>query len=60
LELARLVGSRTLAACSFADYFGDNRSSMAEIADHGHFLEKPYRPDEVIREIHELTRLTRA
>ena len=33
---------------------------MAEIADHGHFLEKPYRPDEVIREIHELTRLTRA
>ena len=34
---------------------GNSRPSTAEIADHGHFLPKPYRPDEVIREIHDLT-----
>jgi two-component system, response regulator PdtaR len=30
-------------------------SLTGEIANHGHFLAKPYRPDEVIREIHDLT-----
>jgi len=34
---------------------GNRLPSTAEIAEHAHFLPKPYRPDEVIREIQDLT-----
>jgi hypothetical protein len=34
---------------------GNNRPAQADIPDHGHFLEKPYRAREVISEIDALT-----
>jgi CheY-like chemotaxis protein len=54
MELARLVHERWPHVLLLITS-GNERPSPAEIADHGHFLAKPYRPEEVIREIHDLT-----
>jgi two-component system, response regulator PdtaR len=35
---------------------GNNRPAKADIADHGHFLAKPYRTQDVINEINALAR----
>ena len=35
---------------------GGRQPARAEMADHGHFLPKPYFPNEVLREIAELDR----
>jgi CheY-like chemotaxis protein len=57
LELAGLVHKYWLHALLLITS-GNRRPSKAEIADEGHFLSKPCRPDEVIREIHNLTEET--
>jgi two-component system, response regulator PdtaR len=54
MELARLVHEHWPQVLLLITS-GNSRPSAAEIADHGHFLPKPYRADEVIREIHDLT-----
>ena len=54
IELARLVHEHWPHVLLLITS-GNQRPSTAEIADHGHFLPKPYRSDEVIREIHDLT-----
>ena len=33
---------------------GNKRPEVTEIPDHGHFLSKPYRPVELVREVHKL------
>ena len=54
IELARLVHEHWPQVLLLVTS-GDSRPSTAEIADHGHFLPKPYKADEVVREIHDLT-----
>jgi DNA-binding response OmpR family regulator len=54
MELARLVHDRWPDVLLLITS-GNRRPSTANIIDHGHFLLKPYRRDEVIREIHDLT-----
>ena len=55
MELARLVHEHWPQVLLLITS-GNSRPSTAEIADHGHFIPKPYRADEVIREIHDLTK----
>ena len=54
MELARLVHEHWPHVLLLITS-GDLRPLTGEIANHGHFLAKPYRPDEVIREIYDLT-----
>jgi two-component system, response regulator PdtaR len=54
LELAHLVHERWPHVLLLVTS-GNERPAPPEIADHGHFLAKPYRPEEVIREIEILT-----
>ena len=54
MELARLVHERWPHVLLLITS-GNERPQPPEIADHGHFLSKPYRPEEVIREIENLT-----
>ena len=51
MELARLVHKYSQHALLLIISI-NRRPSKAEIADEGHFLSKPCRPDEVIREVH--------
>jgi DNA-binding NtrC family response regulator len=53
MELARLVHEHWPHVLLLIT--SGNRPLTAEIAEHAHFLPKPYRPDEVIREIQDLT-----
>ncbi len=55
LELARRVHEQWPNALLLITS-GNTRPSRAEIADHGHFLAKPYLPHEVIRRINDLAR----
>jgi DNA-binding NtrC family response regulator len=54
MELARLVHEHWPHVLLLITS-GDLRPLTGKIANHGHFLAKPYRPDEVIREIYDLT-----
>ena len=54
MELARLVHEHWPHVLLLITS-GNRLPSTAEIAEHAHFLPKPYRPDEVIREIQDLT-----
>ena len=55
MELARLVNEQWSDVLLLITS-GDAKPSEAQIADHGHFLAKPYTSDDVLREINDLAR----